>query len=76
MRSPDEIQWAHDLLTAFVTGEVPHAIIDEASMEHLQSSLDVLCWVLDHEHVDAFPRNIARLEAILRQVGGSLNRVQ
>jgi len=63
MRSKDEIQKAHDQLLPIVTGEVdfgyPPGVIDAA-----RASLDVLCWVLEHDHNISFQDN---LEKILKE---------
>jgi hypothetical protein len=63
MKSPDEIQKAHDLMAAFILGEVP-MLIDDKTKFGLTAALDTLCWVLGHTHNTAFANNLKKLQAI------------
>jgi hypothetical protein len=62
MRSETELQQAHDILIAIRLGEVPIALAVGDNMA-LRCALDVLCWVLDHDHNKAFAANLANLNA-------------
>jgi hypothetical protein len=67
LREWQEVQRAHDLLIPIVTGEVPHPCPEQAVEIHL--ALDVLCWVLRHEHNTKFASNLAHLEDWLARQG-------
>jgi hypothetical protein len=68
MRSPDEIQQAHDRLHPLVTGEVllPLGVGEQQA---LRAALDVLCWVLDHDHNRTFSTNLVLLDQMLQSRG-------
>jgi len=68
MRDPVEIQRAHDLLIPVLLGEI-ELPIDEADKRSLQAAVDVLCWVLRHDHNDAFATNLKRIERLARAQG-------
>jgi hypothetical protein len=79
MKTPKEVQRAHDILTAIVLGEVPvnhDGPDDHLKMMMLQTSLDTLCWVLGHQHNATFGGNIARIESQLESIGFVLKEVQ
>jgi hypothetical protein len=66
MRDRDEIQKAHDTLTAVVLGEVDIGLPDP---DALHIVLDVLCWVLCHCDNEAFASNLAALEQTIARAG-------
>lgn len=74
MRSPDEVQRAHDVLVAVVTGEVPDPFPDEQSMVAARAGLDVLCWVLHHDHNQTFARNLEAIVGALVAQGYVLSK--
>ncbi len=63
-----EVQRAHDLLHAQVTGEAPR-VIDADDRLHVKAALDALCWVLEHAHNAAFRNNLAAIEKELAERG-------
>lgn len=66
LRDIDDVQKAHDCLTAFVAGEHPltEGIPEEVrrelqSVKLARSALESLCWVLKHDRsLTAFQRNL------------------
>ena len=75
MRDEDDIHKAHDILWAFLAGEVKDAEMDERTKLGLRAALDALCWVLEHAHTQTFAANLARLEDFVESRGGSFKRV-
>lgn len=73
MKSRDDIQRAHDTLVAQVTGEVPF-LFDESARLPMRAALDVLCWVLGHDHNVSFAHVLENLDAGLRDLGYELKR--
>lgn len=68
MKSADEIQRAHDLLVALILGDVQLPMSDETE-RGLRYSADVLCWVLEHDHNEAFAKNLSELNAECETLG-------
>ena len=68
MRSQDEVQRAHDLLREIIMQEVPITLAPE-ERPAMHSALDVLCWVLGHEHSRSFALNLEPLEQHLKDQG-------
>jgi hypothetical protein len=68
LRDEREIQRAHDILEAVVRGEV-NVSVDDESRAHIFGALDVLCWVLHHDHNHTFPSNLARIERAMERAG-------
>jgi hypothetical protein len=58
LRDASEIQRAHDILKNIVLEEIP-VKVDQAP---LYASLDVLCWVLRHDHNHTFADNLDGVE--------------
>ena len=77
MKSEDEIHRAHDLLRGIVLEEngIPNPLKGTPHEESLTSALDVLCWVLGHDHNVSFRDNLRMLEDYLAAHGVVLNRV-
>jgi hypothetical protein len=71
LRPTDEIIRAHDILLAVSLGEIGQ-IPNEATFHALEAALDVLCWVLRHEHNPTFAANLATLEAFIAEQGYGL----
>ena len=71
MKSPEEIKKAHDMIAAFYLGHIP-TVMDARDRHALMSCLDVLCWVLGHDHNTAFANNLERLQAITEAHGLAL----
>jgi hypothetical protein len=72
IRKESEIQAAHDRLTAIVLGEVP---IWTANTESVTAALDVLCWVLGHDHNQTFAENLRTIDDTLAERGFVLSEV-
>jgi hypothetical protein len=70
MLSEAEIQRAHDILIAVKLGEVMVLVPDDDS---LTAAIDVLCWVLRHDHNQTFAENLAGLEAAIAATGAVLH---
>lgn len=69
-RDPLEIQRAHDMLVAWRLGEVPDIVEgDSRSIVAMKAALDVLCWVLDHDHNKAFGENLETINTTLENLG-------
>ena len=75
MRGEDDIHKAHDILWAFLAGEVKNVEMDDQTRLGLRSALDTLCWVLEHTHIQTFAANLERLERYVEAHGGSFKRV-
>lgn len=68
MKTKDQIQRAHDLLSAIILGEVPNPFpIEEKG--GLVACLNALCWVLGHDHNVCLAENLAYAEAWLKDAG-------
>lgn len=75
LRSLDEIQAAHDRLVAILLGEVPNPFEDPGEAQViLLAIVDVLCWVLSHEHNQGFAENLEKIDGLLRARGYQLQR--
>lgn len=55
-------------------GTVPFAF-DESERPLARAALDVLCWVLNHEHADGFTRTLATVEGMLTALGYHLKEI-
>lgn len=70
MKTGDEIQRAHDLLVGIVLdSELFDQLVNADDHQGLICSLDVLCWVLGHDHNTSFAQNIRKLELRLEALG-------
>lgn len=64
----EEIQRAHDMLSAVVLREVNVEVpvgfgLVVVDLELLSAQCDVLCWILEHDHNFAFENNLKALRA-------------
>ena len=71
-RTEDEIQRAHDVLRALLC-DVPVAMSENVQTE-VTVALDVLCWVLGHEHNETFATNLQAVEDLIVQTGVMMKR--
>lgn len=76
LRDGLEIQKAHDILLPLLapnTGLPPDAIAEvignETDKLMTHCMLDVLCWVLKHDHNTAFDENLSRIKGKLEELG-------
>lgn len=74
MKSFEEIQRAHDILHGLITGETPF-VFGEESRPLVHAALDVLCWVLNHDHSNGFRDSLADIEAALAERGYVLQKL-
>ena len=68
LRDADDVQRAHDLLAAIITREINLPLEGETETA-LHTALDVLCWLLRHDHNTAFAGNLEALRAALAKAG-------
>jgi len=68
VRDGIEIQRAHDLLWEIHVGRMLPGVMRETHV-----ALDVLCWVLQHQHNRSFADNLRKLEQQLRNLGYELH---
>ncbi len=64
-RSLDEIQKAHDMVVAIILGDVTMPL-GEMERFALMESAGVLCWLLGHDHNEAFATNLHNIEAWMK----------
>jgi hypothetical protein len=74
VKTQDEVQRAHDLLWGIITGDVRSFSIAPSERQLLHAVLDCLCWILEHEHNQAFQENMTRLEKHLQEAGYRLRK--
>ncbi len=73
MRNQEEIQRIHDLLVGILKNETPLHLGDSDRWS-AAASLDVLCWVLQHESNPHFANAVQELEKLAAQRGYVLDR--
>lgn len=61
VRSAAEVQRAHDRLVAIVTGDVDVGL-GPTELNYAVCNLDVLCWLLGHEHNQTFHNNLQLID--------------
>jgi hypothetical protein len=71
MKDLNEIQKAHDLLTQALLGEIPWPWGDQdpETVAAIRGAVDVLCWILDHDHNPNFAGNLAGALDFLQSLG-------
>ena len=69
MKSEAELQRAHDLFVALITGDVALPSMSPNAMRNVHSAADVLCWVLDHEHNSTFACNLRQVREQVAAAG-------
>jgi hypothetical protein len=71
-----EMQFAHDMFLLIVSrGDKFNLLIsDERDRAAVYSALNVLCWVLGHDHNPSFETNLKRIEECLNEAGIFLER--
>jgi hypothetical protein len=73
----DEIQRAHDILHAAVSGELRHVRLGKITHASLHSAHDVLGWILGYEGCgETFLDNLAKVEAVIARAGYVLEEKQ
>ena len=60
LKSEEEIQRAHDAIAAIVLREVDFDY-PPGALQAAHHCLDVLCWILNHDHNPAFGDNLAMI---------------
>ena len=78
MRSQREVQLAHDMLVSLLLGpkERLERIVDTDKAHLMIAAVDVLCWILHHDHNVTFATNLADVEYLLREEGIEMQEVQ
>lgn len=61
LKSEEEIQRAHDTLWSLVTGEIAIAST-RGTIQAAHCALDVLCWILNHDHNKSFQANLDEIQ--------------
>ena len=75
MRTPDEIQAAHDRLVAILLGEVPNPFEETPGAPGaLSAATDALCWVLQHDHNRSFEQVLGEIDKFMRDAGFVLRK--
>ena len=72
MKSPDDIQHAHDFLTAVCFDEEVAKALFQGQAINLSMAMnarDVLCWVLEHAHNNLFAANLTALGQLMEAHG-------
>ena len=69
MQSREDIQRAHDILQAVVRDEIPGLTLSPEARLIIETSLDVLCWLLQHESNPSFAARLALVEKQVDQLG-------
>lgn len=69
MRSPEEIQHAHDLLASVLSDRVDLTHPLDPEVRHgLNCMADVLCWLLEHDN-QAFAEVVRSVEGLIAAAG-------
>ena len=69
MRSPDDIQRAHDILVSLILDPAFWAAADGDTLLALMAQADVLCWILHHDHNTRFALALESIEKRLAEYG-------
>lgn len=73
MRSPQEVQRAHDIIHALVNHREEWGFYASPKTAHeLEVCLDVYCWVLGHTHNHNMEENLNNLENFMSEHGFEL----
>lgn len=70
-RDKGELQYAHDMLSALVSGQIPSVWndLDTDERSSVNIALSVLCWALKHDHNANFDDFMAALQDMLHTYG-------
>lgn len=71
MRSHNEIQEAHDILTALILDAIPghKSVFHPKDISHIETACNVLCWVLQHQYNTTFSNNMKKIKDKLKEHG-------
>lgn len=69
MRSPTELQRAHDLLIGLLLDTDFPRVADEAEVAMIMSQANVLCWALGHRHNTKFAQILLDIERNMADQG-------
>lgn len=75
MRCADEVQFAHDMLVAMLTGKAP-MVVGEKDVPYLHAACDCLCYVLLHKHNRTFEKNLVGMKKALEERAYHMRRVK
>jgi hypothetical protein len=73
MRPFDQIQRAHDMLVAILKLEIVKGIVPDEKSRTVVGGIDLLCWVLVHDHNTRFADELRVIEQYLRDAKVMLN---
>jgi len=76
LRTHDEVQRAHDVLVQLVINQDLAEEIDPALIESLSHRLDILCWVLCHDHPQGFAEGLAAIATAFAELGIVVGRYE
>jgi hypothetical protein len=65
LRPAGEIQRAHDLLLQLTMD----GLLAKENQPKVIAALDVLCWVLHHDHNTTFGKNLDSIERLMQEAG-------
>jgi hypothetical protein len=68
-RTAGEAQRAHDLLVMILRGQIPQMKLNLEQKGTIIIQLDVLCWMLGHDHNHVFAHQMELAEEDLRKLG-------
>lgn len=77
VRTPDELQQAHDLLVGLILDSEMRAVLgpdqDGKILIAMVANADVLCWILGHDHNHTFSDNLEGIQDVLAERGYALH---
>lgn len=71
LRAADDVRKAHDMIGSLLDGQLPSEMNDR-QREALSSAMNVLCWVLCHDHNKAFATVLYGIDQYARRMGYGL----
>lgn len=74
-RGGEEIQLAHDQIATLILADLPGVVVTEENKKNMALALDVLCWVLDHNHNVTFAGNLETIKRTLEAAGYRVARL-
>jgi hypothetical protein len=74
LRTPDELQWAHDMLVGLIVDDGMRREIlgldeDGKILVSMKANADVLCWILGHDHNRTFEKNLDAIHGAMLESG-------
>lgn len=70
VKTPEEIQYAHDLFHALVTGVIPNSSPETEEEAMLWgAAMSVFCWLVGHPFGENVDVNLAKIEQVIVEAG-------